>query len=279
MDATNAFATGSGSWLSRLGNLRNVVRQEVVARQLTAHLPMPSGASAIDVGSGQGTQAIRLAREGFEVTAVEPEPRMREACAEALEDETPAVRARVDLRAGGIGDLADVADPGGYQVVLCHGVLMYLDSPVVALTELAGLVGAGGTLSVLTRNAEALAWRPAARHDWRGALELLDEVDRADREHRSPVYRNEIGVDARADWREGLEDLLRSSGLALEAWYGVRIASDNVPVEEPFPQDPEQARALLDLEERFGRTDPYRRMGTLMHLVARRPWPSTTTLL
>jgi SAM-dependent methyltransferase len=271
MTGGNSFAAGSGPWLSRLDNLRNVVRQEVVARQLAPHLPVPTGTRAIDVGSGQGTQTIRLARAGFEVTAVEPEQRMRDACAEALKAETASVRDRVSLRAGRIGGLTQVVDPDGYQVVLCHGVLMYLDSPVVALTELAALVAPGGMLSVLTRNAEALAWRPASRHDWSGALELLDEVDRADREHRSPVYRNQIGVDARADWREGLEDLLRSSGLALEAWYGVRIASDNVLAEEPFPNDAVQARALLDLEERFGRTDPYHRMATLVHLVARRP--------
>lgn len=270
MTDSTSFAAGSAPWLDRLGNLRNVVRQEVVTRQLAAHLPGGSGGRAVDVGAGQGTQAIRLAHAGFEVTAVEPEEPMLEACRAAVAAEPAEVRARIHVRPGRLGALPDEVGAGGYDVVLCQGVLMYLDSAQQAVAELAALVAPGGVLSLLTRNADGMAWRPASRHDWLGALAMLDEVDRARREGRTPTYRNEIGVTARADRPEELTALLRSAGLEVEASYGVRLASDSVPVDEPFPSDPEQGRALLDLEERLGRTDPYRRLATLVHLVARR---------
>ncbi|GAA2151988.1 hypothetical protein [Humibacillus xanthopallidus] len=61
--AANSFLPGQDAWLQRLGNLRNVVRQEVVARQLAPHLPAPP-ATVLDVGAGQGTQALRLAALG-----------------------------------------------------------------------------------------------------------------------------------------------------------------------------------------------------------------------
>ena len=70
------WEAGRTAWLQRQSLLRNVVRQELVARQLAEHLPAPP-ATVVDVGAGQGTQALRLARLGFDVTAVEPDPQMR----------------------------------------------------------------------------------------------------------------------------------------------------------------------------------------------------------
>jgi S-adenosylmethionine-dependent methyltransferase len=56
----STFGVGRPAWLS---NVRNVVRQEMIARQLDRHLPKHP-ARILDVGAGQGTQSIRLARDG-----------------------------------------------------------------------------------------------------------------------------------------------------------------------------------------------------------------------
>ena len=45
----------SSRLVARLGNLRNVVRQELISRQLADHLPAPP-ARILDVGAGQGTK-------------------------------------------------------------------------------------------------------------------------------------------------------------------------------------------------------------------------------
>jgi 2-polyprenyl-3-methyl-5-hydroxy-6-metoxy-1,4-benzoquinol methylase len=73
---STAFSAGEQNWRARLGKLRDVVRQEVVARQLDRELP-PAPVRIIDLGCGQGTQALRLARRGSEVTGpddAEPPP-------------------------------------------------------------------------------------------------------------------------------------------------------------------------------------------------------------
>src|SRR5579863_5187654 len=75
-EADGTFGDGRPGWLGRLGNVRNVVRQEMISRQLGRHLPAQA-ARVLDVGAGQGTQSIRLARAGHRVLAVEPDPRMR----------------------------------------------------------------------------------------------------------------------------------------------------------------------------------------------------------
>ena len=37
------------------------------------------------------------------------------------------------------------------------------------------------------------------------------------------------------------------------------------------PADPIQLEAMIDVEDRLGRTDPYRQVATLAHLISRRP--------
>ena len=61
------FAAGEQRWRARQGSLRQVVRQELVTRQLVGHLTGP--ARVLDVGCGQGTQVVALAGRGDDVTS------------------------------------------------------------------------------------------------------------------------------------------------------------------------------------------------------------------
>jgi SAM-dependent methyltransferase len=269
---TTPFDPGRARWLQRQGLLRNVVRQELVARQLAQHLPAPGRppATVLDVGAGQGTQALRLARAGFDVVAVEPDASMREAFAEALRHESTGVQDRVHVEAGRLGDLPQAATERPFDVVCCHGVLMYLDAPRPAVVELCARVAAGGVLSLLARNADAMALRPGLRRDWASVHQLLDSAAGP-----HPSYVNELGVPARADRLEELASMVAGRRMHVEAWYGVRVLTDGVAVDEPVPDDAAELAALLDAEERVGRTDPYRRLGTLLHVIGRRaPAPS-----
>jgi len=51
--AESTFGGGRPGWLGGLDHVRNVVRQELISRQLDKHLPKPP-ARVLDVGAGQG---------------------------------------------------------------------------------------------------------------------------------------------------------------------------------------------------------------------------------
>ena len=252
--------------------MRNVVRQELISRQLDRHLPKPP-ARVLDVGAGQGTQSIRLARLGHQVLAVEPDPEMRAIFEATLNAERPDVRDLVTLRDGSVGDLAAMSFGEKYDTVLLLGVLMYLPASEPVIAELAARVAPGGFLAVAARTVTSALWRPAARQDWLAALAAFDEHDRARADGRDMRYVNEIGAPARADDLDALTAVAAGYGLRLGTWYGVRIAVDPGELDPPPPSDPRLLAALLDVEERLGATDPYRQLGQLAHLILRRPDP------
>jgi SAM-dependent methyltransferase len=272
--ADSTFGDGRSTWLGRLGNVRNVVRQEMISRQLDRHLRTPS-ARVLDVGAGQGTQSIRLARAGHRVLAVEPDRGMRGVLRAALGAEPAEVQDRVAVREGSIGGLAKVTGGEVYEVVLLLGVLMYLQASEPIIAELAAHVAPGGFLALAARTTTSALWRPAARQDWQAALAAFDEHDLALAEGRDMRYINEIGAPARADNLDALASAATGHGLVLENWYGVRIAVDQEELDPAPPSDPRELSALLDVEERLGATDPYRQLGQLAHLILRKP-PSAT---
>jgi S-adenosylmethionine-dependent methyltransferase len=257
---STAFTAGEGDWQQRLGRLRDVVRQELITRQLLAELPPPP-VPVIDLGCGQGTQAVRLARLGYEVTGVDASGDLLARFEADLAAEAADVRARVRIRHGLIEDCPERSGPSRFAGVLCHGVLMYAADPDPMLRAVAQLTAPGGVVSLLVRNGDALAMRPGLLGDWAACAGAFSSVS----------YQNRIGLTARADRLAELTSRLADRGLRLSAWYGVRVFTDTAPDDAVPPPD---IAALLDCEERAGRTDPYRRVAALLHLIARADQPT-----
>lgn len=242
------FASGEAAWRQRLGTLRNVIRQELVTRQLARHLP-EAPARVLDVGCGQGTQALRAAALGHEVTALDASRELLDLLEAAAE---PGMR--ITTVHAGAERLGELFGPGSFDVVLCHGVLMYFADPDPLIADMAAVTAQGGLLSILVRNGDALAMRPGLLHDWAGTARAFDGF----------AYTNRIGIEARADRLDDLTARLAVHGVSLKEFYGVRVFNDTEPDDAPIPADLEERLAC---EERAGMTDPYRRVAALTHLL------------
>ncbi|MEU1465331.1 methyltransferase domain-containing protein [Streptomyces sp. NPDC005727] len=229
----------------------------MVARQLDEQIagrfPVGQRLRVLDVGMGQGTQALRLARLGHQVTGVEQDATMIATARRALAGEPEGIRERVRLVQGDGRDTGVHFLPGSFDVVLCHGVLMYVEEPDPLVAGLARMLAPGGLLSLLVRNGDALAMRPGLSGDWAGTVAAFGATS----------YRNRLGLDVRADRLSALTATLAGIAAPLHAWYGVRVFTDTAADDAEIPDD---LRTLLAAEERAGRTDPYRSVAALLHL-------------
>jgi S-adenosylmethionine-dependent methyltransferase len=241
---------GKAAWFDEhYASVRGRVRLELVLERLRSVLPVPP-ARVLDVGGGTGAFAVPLAGDGHDVTLVDPS-------AEWLE------RARANAREAGVElglhqlGLSDLTDAGlgSFEAILCHTVLMYVDAPAEGLRTLRGLVAPGGALSLLEKNRDGLALRPALRGNYDEAHRLLRERDSS----------GALGVTNRAysvpEWLAMLDD----AGWEPIDWAGVRLFSDHAPDDLP----PDEYTSLLDLERAAGVLDPYRQLARLVHLTAR----------
>ncbi|MFC5800311.1 class I SAM-dependent methyltransferase [Streptomyces formicae] len=223
--------------------------------QIAGRFPVGQRLRVLDVGMGQGTQALRLARAGHTVTGLESDPEMLKAAREVLAAEPAGIRERFRAIEGDGRDTGVHFLPGSFDVVLCHGVLMYVEDRDAMLAGLARMLAPGGLLSLLVRNADALAMRPGLAGDWSEALTAFD----------TDAYTNRLGLPVRADRLTDLTATLAGIAAPLRAWYGVRVFTDNVPNEAELPAADALER-LLAAEDRAGRTDPYRSVAALLHL-------------
>jgi S-adenosylmethionine-dependent methyltransferase len=256
VDASARFAPAVGRWTEGLWGLRNVVRQELVAAQLGDVLAGTGPLRVLDAGCGQGTQALRLAAAGHDVTGLDLSEELLDRFDQALAAEPDQLRQRVRLVHGALEEAPDLV-AGPFDVVLCHGVLMYVGDPRPVLGALSRVAGEGAALSLLVRNGLAPAMRDGLRGDWPCALAAFDSLD----------YTNRLGLRARAHDPAELDGALAPLGWRRRHWFGVRVFTDH---RDGAPPAGEELERLLAAEREAGRRDPYRSVAALLHLVYRR---------
>lgn len=223
--------------------------------QLAARFPVGQRLRVLDVGMGQGTQALRLARAGHKVTGLESDAGMLQVAREALAHEPEGIQERFRMIEGDGRDTGVHFLPGSFDVVLCHGVLMYVEERDAMLAGLARMLAPGGLLSLLVRNADALAMRPGLAGDWDATLTAFD----------TDTYTNRLGLQVRGDRLGSLTATMEGIAAPLHAWYGVRVFTDTA-VDDAEPPCGDELTRLLAAEDRAGRTDPYRSVAALLHL-------------
>ncbi|AQT72098.1 MULTISPECIES: class I SAM-dependent methyltransferase [Streptomyces] len=238
-------------------SLRTAVVWEVLKEALDRRVKA-TGRDVLDVldtGGGTGKFAVPVAHLGHRVTVVDPSPNALFGLERRVSEAGLA-----DLVRGVQGDaqgLLEVVERGAYDVVLCHGVLEYVDDPAEGVANVAAALRPGGTLSLLAAGlGGAVLARALAGHFTEARNALTDPAGRWG--SGDPVPRRFTG--------EQLSELVGGAGLAVGAVHGVRIFADLVPG-VLVDTEPGAVEALLRLEEAAAELPAFHAVATQLHVL------------
>ncbi len=235
---------------------RGYVRYELTHANLKPFLeeePM----SVVDVGGGSGIDALWLAEQGHNVTVVEPAQDQVELLRAELANHPSNIRQAITVVQGSAKDVADQS--GSFDLVMSHGVAMYVAKPEDFFWSLVHLAKVGGLVSILEKGYEGTRQRLQAR----GAQTALNNLEVT---HK---FVNNMGREVHAFMPEEILEMVRASGAKTLKWSGVRVVSDDIdrPVAEMSEAELKQ---LVKQEARAGRDLSQRSSGQMLHFIARR---------
>jgi S-adenosylmethionine-dependent methyltransferase len=228
----------------------------------------------VDVGAGTGGLAVSIAGQGHRVTVVDPSPDALTA-ARWRAAETGVTLTDVQGEAGDLPALVGEpgTDGGGADLVICHSVLEYVDSPSAALAAIARVLRPGGAVSVLAANTVAAVLQRALAGKYAEARAMLPGPMSSSTVSSSTVSSSTgpaaVGTTtARRFTLPELTTLIEGAGLRVGEAHGIRIFSSLLP---GAGADPAAAEALRELEEAAATCPPLRDIATRLHVLAYRP--------
>ncbi|MFF4249300.1 methyltransferase [Streptomyces sp. NPDC001822] len=238
-------------------SLRTAVVWDVLRDALERRVKA-TGRGALDVldtGGGTGNFAVPVARLGHRVTVVDPSPNALFAL-ERRADEA-GVADRVRGVQGDVLGLFEVVDRAGYDAVLCHGVLEYVDDPAEGVRNAVEALRPSGALSLLAAGlGGAVLARALAGHFAEARTALTDPAGRWG--DGDPVPRRFTA--------DQLAGLVADAGMEVGSVHGVRVFSDLVPG-VLVDTEPGAMEELLRLEAAVAELPAFHSVATQLHVL------------
>jgi len=217
----------------------------------------------VDVGGGTGGLAVPFAALGHHVTVVDPSP---DALA-AAQRRAAEAGARLTAVQGDAASLDGVVGVKAADLVICHNVLEYVDSPADAMTAIAAVLRPSATVSVLAANTVAAVLHRALAGRFTEARQLLEARQRAEGgQDDGPPRRFTLPA---------LVALVEGAGLRAGEAHGLRIFSGLVPGalldgDAGGAGGIKGAEALRALEAAAAATPPLRDIAAQLHVLGHR---------
>jgi S-adenosylmethionine-dependent methyltransferase len=233
-------------WDAQLGD---VLRDVISASVAETGRPV---LDIIDVGGGTGGLAVPLATLGHNVTVVDPSP---DALA-AAQRRAAEVSAPLNAVQGDAASVDGVAGAAAADLIICHNVLEYVDSPADAMAAIARVLRPSATVSVLASNTVAAVLHRALAGRFAEARRML--VDGS----------SNAGAPRRFTLPE-LTALIERAGLRAGEAHGLRIFGGLLPG-ALVDGDPGAAAGLQALESVAATYPPLRDIAAQLHVLGHR---------
>jgi len=242
------------------GRLRSELAWENVRRFLPRST---SKRRALDVGGGTGFASVQLARMGYEVVLLDSSEDMLRIAREQAG--VGSLAARISFCHGDAGRLPELFDAESFDIVVCHNLLEYVESPSATVRDIAHVLRNDAVLSVLVRNRAGQVLKDAIKsRDWKLATANLTAETMVD-----SLYGEPVRVFALAEVR----DLLGRAGLEVVAEHGVRVFSDYLDLENLAEAAYSQ---IFELESELGVRPEFAAIARYIQVIARRSCASSS---
>lgn len=259
---------------SRYDDARTAVVRDILRTVISA-LAAQAGRARLDIldaGGGTGGFAVPLAGLGHNVTVIDPSP---DSLA-AAERRAAELNVPLSVVQGDVADLATVAGEASADLVLCHSVLEYVDSPADAMASIAQVLRPAGAVSVLAASSVAAVIHRALAGRFDDARRLLAEIGSGSGQPAGPPATGAAGTSPgpgaggpRRFTLAAVVGLIEGAGLRAGRAHGVRIFADLVPGMYA-DADPGAADALLALEQAASAHPAFHDIATQFHIVGYR---------
>jgi len=258
------FASSAEKYAEYLETPEGRLRTDLAFANLVDFLPRPQAEKsfcALDIGSGTGATAVRLARLGMHVTLLDSSQEMLDIAQRAAGE--AGVTAQVALKHGDASHLANLFHARSLDVILCHNVLEFVDDPHAVLRSAArALRDSSSTLSVLVRNQAGELLKAAI---------LAGDLVAAEN-----CLTTEWGLESLYGGRvrlfrsDSLQAMLKAASLAVIAERGVRVLADYLP---PRVSRTDDYEPIFELERKLGIRPEFVAVARYIHVLARRSAP------
>lgn len=253
------FQSGANQYAAYVETPEGRLRSDLALANLQDFLPPQTkpSLSALDLGGGTGTAAIRLARLGIHVTLLDSSPAMLDIARRAAQG--AGVTDKVLLQHGDVTQLTDLCPMRSFDVVLCHNILEYCHDPGAVLRSAAqALRDSSAILSVLVRNQAGEVCKAVIQAgDLAGAKKgLTSEWG------QESLY----GGSVRLFTADGLGAMLTEASATPIAERGVRVLADYLPPQVSRSTDYER---IFELERQLGSRPEFARIARYSQMVAR----------
>lgn len=241
------------------GTTKGIIRKEIVWRDLTqllASLPQRP-LSVLDAGGGEGVLSGQLAAMGHQVVLCDISEEMVKRAERAAEEK--GLLQQMTFIHSSVQDvsrhLAQAPD-----LILFHAVLEWVADPKSVLQHLYDCLAPGGALSLMFYNYHGLLFRNVLL----GNLQYV-EKGMPKKKRRSLSPDNPLHPEQVYQW-------IAELGMTISGKSGIRVFHDYMH-NKMTEQDLD---ALLALEQRYCRQEPYINFGRYIHVMAHKPHSKDT---